>query len=159
MQEALGTRRRVLPAAGNWRVERQEKGRALAGPPRRSLGCSPGAGSGAGLGKLSLSGGGLARAAALRHRGDRKRLERAGEVWLFLRDLSPVSVAVVSRSRGLSVMGAVWSALLVGGVWLERFSFGCCGLGKGGECGAEEGRPPKEAAWLRAEIRAVAAAD
>ncbi|CAI9172139.1 unnamed protein product [Rangifer tarandus platyrhynchus] len=61
-QEALGTRRRVLPAAGNWPGRKGGRRRALAGPPGLSLGCSPGAGSGAGLGKLSLSGGGLGSA-------------------------------------------------------------------------------------------------
>lgn len=60
---------------------------------------------------------------------------------------APVSVAVVSRSCGLSVMGAVWSALLVGGglagalfVWLLRDT------GKEGD--AEQGKDasPGEAA-------------
>lgn len=83
-------------------------------------------------------------------------MERAGEVWLFPSvTRAPVSVAVVSRSRGLSVMGAVaWSALLVGGglagalfVWLLRDS------GKEGNAGVEEGRPPRGGCGLRAEIR------
>lgn len=59
--------------------------------------------------------------------------------------------AVVSHSRGLSAMGAVWSALLVGGslagalfVWLLRGGPGDAGISKGAEPDKEA--PAREAA-------------
>lgn len=85
-------------------------------------------------------------------------MERAGEVWLFLRDCEPRLGRRRLPRRGLSVMSAVWSALLVGGSGRSAFRLAAAGLGKGGNAEQREGRPPGRLR-LRAEIRAVAAAD
>lgn len=82
---------------------------------------------------------------------NRKRPGQAGQEWLCLRDQAFVPVPVVSRSRGFSAMGTVWSALLVGGglagallVWLLRDGPG--EPGKDADAEQQENTPLGEAA-------------
>lgn len=71
-------------------------------------------------------------------------MERAGEVWLFLRDLSPrLGRRRLPQPRPLSHGRRLVRPAGRRGSGRSAFRLAAAGLGKGGECGAEEGRPPK----------------